>query len=102
MYSGREGALGVEKAPRRQHRSQELDNMVQWLVDHKVERKQARKFIIQCAFSSLLPAVTSRSFPTFCSCSSSLYCAHSLGLPEFVSLSFHKLPAPSPTSNNSW
>lgn len=49
MYSGREGTLGVEKAPRRQPRGKELDVLVQWLVDRGVARKAARKYIIKCA-----------------------------------------------------
>lgn len=49
MYSGRGGALGVEKKPRKHARSNELDKLVQWLVDRGVDRKQARKFIIKCA-----------------------------------------------------
>ena len=54
MYSGRQGTLGVEKAPKRHPRSQELDVLVQWLVDRGVERKAARKYIIKCVYTCLL------------------------------------------------
>ena len=54
MYSGRQGTLGVEKAPKRHPRSQELDVLVQWLVDRGVERKAARKYIIKCVYTILL------------------------------------------------
>lgn len=68
MYSGREGVLGVEKAPSKMNRSKALDKVVQWLVERGVERKRARQFIIKCAFFFLSFFVSRRLWCRLCTC----------------------------------